>query len=197
MTEDFPETYNPDFWLKPLIVPVNTNTLTAMAVHGALCLALRHPDFKGKSRQLVVEFTKSLGEWLVHAGALTPEQLRSAEELEAKEGSPDMMRVKKRSIEVWQKKHHALMSNIHEDEIFFPVYDQSNRICSYNFHKIIENPPKDITYSGAGDLYGDAASFWYSPSTKKTYMSHRLLNGYFSAEYRTVTEDVEKKVVQI
>lgn len=81
---------NPDYWLKPIIIPVNTNTLTAMAVHGALCLALRHPHFKGPSRQFVVEFTKSLGEWLVHAGALTPEQLRSAEELEAMEGSLDL-----------------------------------------------------------------------------------------------------------
>jgi len=43
---------------------------------------------------------------------------------------------RKRLIEVWQKKHHSLMSNIHEDEIFFPVYDQSNMICAYNFHKI-------------------------------------------------------------
>lgn len=108
---------------------------------------------------------------------------------EAKPGMSATEQFKKRSIEVWQKKHHALMSNIHEDEIFFPVYDQSNRIYAYNFHKIVENPPKDITYSGAGDLYGDSASFWYSPSTQKTYMSHRLLNGYFSAEYRTVKEE--------
>lgn len=85
------------FWLKPLIVPVTTNTLQAMAVHGALCLALRHTSFRGKgdhghsrSRQLVVEFTKSLGEWLVRAGALTPEQLASALQLEAEEGSLDL-----------------------------------------------------------------------------------------------------------
>ena len=87
----------PDYWLKPLIIPVTTNTVTAMAVHGALCLALRHPHFNGKgkhghsrSRELVVEFTKSLGKWLVTAGALTPEQLRRAEELEAEEGSGDL-----------------------------------------------------------------------------------------------------------
>lgn len=91
-----PNQTNPtqDFWMKPLILPVNTNTLTLMAVHGALCLALRHPQFNGKkhglSRKMVVEFTKSLGEWLVHAGALTPEQLRSAQRLEAREGSPDL-----------------------------------------------------------------------------------------------------------
>lgn len=94
---DFAETYNPGFWLKPIIIPVSTNTLTAMAVHGALCLALRHPHFNGDgkyghglSRRMVVTFTKSLGEWLVHSGALTPEQLRSAEELEARERSPDL-----------------------------------------------------------------------------------------------------------
>ena len=80
----------PDYWLKPLIIPVTTNTLTAMAVHGALCLALRHPQFRGQSREFVVEFTKSLGEWLVTAGALTPEQLVNAQQLEAREGSEDL-----------------------------------------------------------------------------------------------------------
>jgi hypothetical protein len=81
----------PDFWLKPLIVPINTNILQSMAVHGALCLALRHPQYKGSSRKLVVEFTQSLGEWLVGAGALTPEQLVSALQLEAEEGSEDLL----------------------------------------------------------------------------------------------------------
>jgi hypothetical protein len=80
----------PDFWLRPIIIPVTTDTLTAMAVHGALCLALRHPHFKGRSRKFVVEFTRSLGKWLVTAGALTPEQLASAEQLEAKQGSKDL-----------------------------------------------------------------------------------------------------------
>lgn len=81
---------NPDYWLRPLIIPVTTNTLIAMAVHGALCLALRHPSFKGRSRKMVVEFTKSLGRWLVQAGALTSEQLRITERKEAREGSPDL-----------------------------------------------------------------------------------------------------------
>jgi hypothetical protein len=81
---------NREFWLSDRNIPLHANYLTLMAVHGSLCLALRHPNFRGKSRQIVVEFTKSLGEWLVHAGALTPEQLRSAQRLEAREGSPDL-----------------------------------------------------------------------------------------------------------
>lgn len=100
MNEDSAETYNPEYWLKPLIIPVTTNTLTAMAVHGALCLALRHPNFKGRSKQLVDEFKKSLGEWLVHAGALTPEQLRIAEELEAKERAQPLKRTKSKHMGV-------------------------------------------------------------------------------------------------
>lgn len=80
------------YWLKPLIIPISTNTLTAMAVHGALCLALRHPNFRGRTRKFVIEFTKSLGEWLVTAGALAPEQLAAAEQLEAEEGSEDLQR---------------------------------------------------------------------------------------------------------
>lgn len=61
-----------------------------MAVHGSLCLALRHPQNRGAARPLVVAFTKSLGEWLVHCGALTPEQLVEAQQLEAEEGSADL-----------------------------------------------------------------------------------------------------------
>lgn len=82
------KTYDPDFWLKT--VTIDANLLQSMAVHGALCMALRHPHFKGHSRQLVVDFTKSLGEFLVQAEALTPEQLRKAMKLEAKNGSLDL-----------------------------------------------------------------------------------------------------------
>jgi hypothetical protein len=79
-----------EFWLGVRNIPLQSNYITLMAVHGALCLALRHPQFRGSSRQFVVAFTKSLGEWLAHAGALTPAQLREAERLEAREGSPDL-----------------------------------------------------------------------------------------------------------
>jgi hypothetical protein len=97
-----------DFWLRPLIVPVNTNMLQAMAVHGALCLALRHPQFKGRSRQFVVDFTKSLGEWLVHAGALTPDQLVAAQQLEAEEGSKDLLQDEHIPPEELRRMYHDL-----------------------------------------------------------------------------------------
>lgn len=81
---------NKELWLSERIIPLQANYLTLMAVHGALCLALRHPQFKGPSRQLVVAFTKSLGEWLVHEGILSPEQLVEAQQLEAEAGSGDL-----------------------------------------------------------------------------------------------------------
>lgn len=84
------ELANEDFWTKERDIPFTADYVTLLAVHGALCLALRHPGFRGMSRPFVVAFTKSLGEYLVHAGALTPELLRDAMEREAREGSSDL-----------------------------------------------------------------------------------------------------------
>lgn len=61
-----------------------------MAMHGALCLALRHPQFRGPSRELVVSTVKQLGKYLVDNGILTANQLAAAESLEVKEGSEDL-----------------------------------------------------------------------------------------------------------
>lgn len=80
-----------EFWLKDHDIPLNTNNLTMMAVHGSLCLALRHPQFRGKSRSLVIAFVKSLGEWLVTEGIMTQERLAEAQEQEAEEGSSDLL----------------------------------------------------------------------------------------------------------
>lgn len=74
---------NREFWLLERDIPLRANYLTLMAIHGSLCLALRHPQNQGPSRPLVVEFVKSLGELLVHVEALTPEQLAEAQRLEA------------------------------------------------------------------------------------------------------------------
>ena len=82
---------NSEFWLSMRQIPLIANYLTLVTVHGNLCLALRHPDNKGASRQLAVEFTKQLGEWLVKVGALTPAQLVEAQQLEAAEGSKDLL----------------------------------------------------------------------------------------------------------
>lgn len=77
-------TTDPAFWKSS--VEVRMDILTLMAVHGSLCLTLRHPAFQGSSRKLVEAFKSQVGEYLVTLGALTPEQLRKAELLEAPEG---------------------------------------------------------------------------------------------------------------
>jgi len=69
---------------------VTAPQLTWLAVHGNLCLALRHPDNRGASRPWVLAFVKALGQHLVDAGVLTDAELRVAEKLEAEEGSPDL-----------------------------------------------------------------------------------------------------------
>jgi hypothetical protein len=66
---------------------VKADLLTWMIVHGNLCLALRHPQNRGPSRNVAVMLTKALGKALVEWGALTSEQLEEAEKLEAEEGS--------------------------------------------------------------------------------------------------------------
>jgi hypothetical protein len=76
-------------WLIKTEGTVKANLLTWITVHGNLCLALRHPQNRGPSRKLAVDFVKALGKALVEWGALTPEQLEDAERVEAEEGSPE------------------------------------------------------------------------------------------------------------
>lgn len=80
---------NPQFWLREVLIKVNV--LTLMAVHGNLCLALRHPRNLGESRDLVLNFCKQIGEELVLLGAMTPEQLKEAYRMEAEEGTPELL----------------------------------------------------------------------------------------------------------
>lgn len=47
-----------------------------LAVHGYLCLALRHPGTEGPSAALITEFVVRLGEAAVQGGILTPEELQ-------------------------------------------------------------------------------------------------------------------------
>lgn len=56
-----------------------------MAVHGNLCLALRHPGNQGSSRALVEAFVYQIGARLVEEGLLSAQELREAEQLEAEE----------------------------------------------------------------------------------------------------------------
>lgn len=67
-----------EFWLNK-IVKFELNVLSMMALHGNLCLALRHPDNDGASRMIMIAFVRSVGNKLVDLGAITPEQRKEAE----------------------------------------------------------------------------------------------------------------------
>lgn len=70
-------------------ITIMSNGITWTAIHGNLMLALRHPDNKGVSRKLIVQFTKKLGEVLEQEGVITPNILRRAYRLEAEAGSKE------------------------------------------------------------------------------------------------------------
>jgi hypothetical protein len=59
--------------------------LVWMAVHGAICLGLRHPAHVGPSRELVVNFVKALGQELVEWNVLTALELAEVERVEQQE----------------------------------------------------------------------------------------------------------------
>lgn len=59
--------------------------LVWMAVHGNLCLALRHRSNVGPSRALVERFVRALGDKLVENGVLTADELAQAQRLEIEE----------------------------------------------------------------------------------------------------------------
>ncbi len=80
---------NPQFWLKE--VTINLNVITLLAVHGNLLLALRHPENLGQTRAIVLNFAKQIGEQLVILGAITPEQLEEAYEVESEAGTPELL----------------------------------------------------------------------------------------------------------
>jgi len=77
-------------WMHAHQAQVTANYLTWLAVHGNLCLALRHPQNRGPSRKYIVNFVKGLGKMLVAAGVITQRQLKEAERLEIEEGSQDL-----------------------------------------------------------------------------------------------------------
>jgi hypothetical protein len=66
---------------------ITANLHTWLTIHGNVCLALRHPQNRGPSRQIALVFVKELGKALVRWGAITEEELKDAEKLEAEEGS--------------------------------------------------------------------------------------------------------------
>lgn len=68
---------------------IEASLLTWLAVHGYLCLALRHPGiqdvFAHPSSLVIQMFVEQLGERLVRSGVLTPEELEAAQQLETAE----------------------------------------------------------------------------------------------------------------
>jgi hypothetical protein len=56
-----------------------------MAIHGNLCLALRHPENQGLSRSYTVAFVEKIGRLLVDRGLLTQEQLDHAQQVETEQ----------------------------------------------------------------------------------------------------------------
>jgi len=68
---------------------ISAPLLTWVAIHGNLCLALRHPENVGDSRKLVLNFVKELGRFLVKSGIFTQSQLEAMEKVEIEEGSRD------------------------------------------------------------------------------------------------------------
>lgn len=64
---------------------VTAPAIVWLAVHGNLCLAMRHPANRGPSSGLIDHFVLQLGGYLVDAGVLQPDELAAAEGLEAVE----------------------------------------------------------------------------------------------------------------
>jgi hypothetical protein len=63
---------------------MEASLLSWMAVHGYLCLALRHPDSTGPTRELIEEMLEQLGALLVDREMLTPAELQEFTEIERK-----------------------------------------------------------------------------------------------------------------
>lgn len=59
--------------------------LQLLAVHGSCCLALRHPDFNGPSRSLVLKFTEKAEEIMVREGLMPRHHLEIIHAVEAEE----------------------------------------------------------------------------------------------------------------
>lgn len=61
------------FWKQDVELHVDLASL--LALYGNLCLALRHPLNQGSTRELMVTFTRNIGELLVQAGVISESEL--------------------------------------------------------------------------------------------------------------------------
>jgi hypothetical protein len=70
--------------LAATVVPLDIPVGHLLAIHGYLCLALRHPEVQGttSTTELIEPFVEELGQALVELGILTDEQLAAHRQLE-------------------------------------------------------------------------------------------------------------------
>lgn len=73
MTDDVPEITTAQFKACWIEHPVTMGAYMWLQVHGALTLALRHPDCAGAERANLKAFVKALGDALIEWGVLTAE----------------------------------------------------------------------------------------------------------------------------
>lgn len=66
------------------IIPMRMDGLTLLALHGACCLGLRHPEFKGPSRNIVLKFVNMAEGRLIGIGALNKKDVRNIHRTENK-----------------------------------------------------------------------------------------------------------------
>ena len=67
------------------LVVVEESLFVWMAIHGNLCLALRHPENRGLSARYMEDFVRKLGRLLVEKGVMTQAELDQAWALELQE----------------------------------------------------------------------------------------------------------------
>ncbi len=69
-------------------ITVTAEALTWLAVHGNVCLALRHPaNCSPNVRPRMIKFVRMIGDRLVESGLLTREQMDAAMRYELQQGN--------------------------------------------------------------------------------------------------------------
>jgi hypothetical protein len=66
-------------------VTFEMDALELLAIHGCLCLGLRHPHFQGPTRSLILQFVKDAEIKLLEIGLIRPEHIRIIHQVEAEE----------------------------------------------------------------------------------------------------------------
>lgn len=67
-------------------VTVELPLIAWLAIHGNLCLALRHPQNRGPSRLTCIDALERLAELIIEHGLMTREEMAEAHRVEQQEG---------------------------------------------------------------------------------------------------------------